>query len=42
LWQRLKESIDTVLRQATLAELIHDQSLLQAMAPAEPLPEGLA
>jgi Rrf2 family cysteine metabolism transcriptional repressor len=35
LWQRLKESIDTVLRQTTLAELIHDQSLLAAMAPAD-------
>jgi Rrf2 family cysteine metabolism transcriptional repressor len=34
LWQRLKESIDAVLRQTTLAELIHDQSLLAAMAPA--------
>src|SRR5579864_4656227 len=31
LWQRLKESIDAVLRQATLAELIHDQSLLVAL-----------
>ncbi len=37
LWQRLKESIDAVLRQATLAELIHDQSLLTAMAPAPAL-----
>jgi Rrf2 family transcriptional regulator, cysteine metabolism repressor len=34
LWQRLKESIDAVLRQTTLAELLHDQSLLAAMAPA--------
>jgi Rrf2 family transcriptional regulator, cysteine metabolism repressor len=39
LWMRLKESIDAVLRQTTLAELIHDQSLLEAMAPAEPHPE---
>jgi Rrf2 family cysteine metabolism transcriptional repressor len=35
LWQRLKESIDAVLRQTNLAELIHDQSLLAAMAPAD-------
>ncbi|HEY7926375.1 MAG: RrF2 family transcriptional regulator [Candidatus Dormibacteria bacterium] len=39
LWMRLKESIDSVLRQTTLAELIHDQSLLEAMAPAESHPE---
>jgi hypothetical protein len=37
---RLKESIDAVLRQTTLAELIHDQSLLEAMAPADPHPEA--
>ncbi len=36
LWQRLKESIDTILGQATLAELISDTSLLDAMTPAEP------
>jgi Rrf2 family protein len=39
LWQRLKESIDGVLRETTLAELIHDQSLLEAMAPADTHPE---
>jgi Rrf2 family cysteine metabolism transcriptional repressor len=39
LWQRLKESIDAVLRQTTLAELIHDHSLLAAMAPADTEPE---
>jgi Rrf2 family cysteine metabolism transcriptional repressor len=39
LWQRLKESIDSVLRQTTLAELIHDQSLLAAMAPADDISE---
>jgi Rrf2 family protein len=39
LWQRLKESIDAVLRQTSLAELIHDQSLLAAMAPADAHPE---
>jgi DNA-binding IscR family transcriptional regulator len=39
LWQRLKESIDAVLRQTNLAELIHDQSLLAAMAPADAHPE---
>ena len=33
LWQRLKESIDAVLGQATLAELIDDRSLLTAIAP---------
>ncbi len=42
LWQRLKESIDAVLRQTTLAELIHDQSLLTAMAPADERPGDLA
>ena len=40
LWQRLKDSIDTVLREATLAELIHDTSLLSAIAPAGDAPEG--
>ena len=35
LWQRLKESIDAVLRQTTLAELIEDRSLLLAMGPAD-------
>ena len=40
LWQRLKESIDAVLRQTTLAELLHDQSLLAAMAPADVHPES--
>jgi DNA-binding IscR family transcriptional regulator len=39
LWQRLKESIDAVLRQTNLAELIHDQSLLAAMAPADAYPQ---
>ncbi|MBJ7609844.1 MAG: RrF2 family transcriptional regulator [Candidatus Dormibacteraeota bacterium] len=39
LWMRLKESIDSVLRQTTLAELIHDHSLLEAMAPVDPHPE---
>jgi hypothetical protein len=29
-----------VLRQTTLAELIHDQSLLAAMAPSDPNPEA--
>ena len=39
LWQRLKESVDAVLRQTTLAELLHDQSLLSAMAPTDaPVP----
>ena len=38
LWMRLKESIDSVLRQTTLAELIHDHSLLLALAPADPHP----
>jgi Rrf2 family transcriptional regulator, cysteine metabolism repressor len=40
LWLRLKESIDAVLRQTTLAELIHDQSLLAAMAPSDLHPEA--
>ncbi|MBV8300434.1 MAG: Rrf2 family transcriptional regulator [Candidatus Dormibacteraeota bacterium] len=37
LWQRLKQSIDAVLSETTLADLIHDQSMLQTIAPA---PEG--
>jgi Rrf2 family cysteine metabolism transcriptional repressor len=41
LWQRLKESIDAVLRQTTLAELLHDQSLLTAMAPVDAHPENI-
>lgn len=35
LWQRLKDSIDGVLRQTTLAELIHDRSLLAAILPVD-------
>jgi len=34
LWQRLKESIDSVLSQTTLADLLNDQAMLQSMAPA--------
>ena len=39
LWMRLKQSIDLVLSQTTLAELVADQSLMESMAPAttEPL-----
>jgi Rrf2 family cysteine metabolism transcriptional repressor len=33
LWQRLKQSIELVLSDTSLAELIHDRSLLDAMAP---------
>ena len=33
LWQRLKTSIELVLRETSLDELIHDRSLLDAMAP---------
>ena len=33
LWMRLKESIDSVLSQTTLAEMIADQSLIDALAP---------
>jgi len=33
LWQRLKRSIDTVLSQTTLAELVADHSLIDSMAP---------
>jgi Rrf2 family protein len=36
LWLRLKHSIDAVLSQTTLAELVADQSLIDAMAPAPP------
>ncbi|MBV9525466.1 MAG: Rrf2 family transcriptional regulator [Candidatus Dormibacteraeota bacterium] len=35
LWQRLKRSIDAVLSQTTLAELIADHSLIGSMAPVE-------
>ena len=38
LWQRLKKSIDAVLSQTTLAELIVDHSLIDSMAPAEEAP----
>jgi DNA-binding IscR family transcriptional regulator len=31
---RLKQSIDAVLSQTTLAELVADQSLIDSMAPA--------
>jgi Rrf2 family cysteine metabolism transcriptional repressor len=34
LWMRLKQSIDAVLSQTTLAELVADQSLIDSMAPA--------
>jgi Rrf2 family protein len=33
LWQRLKRSIDAVLSQTTLAELVADHSLIDSMAP---------
>ena len=33
LWMRLKQSIDAVLSQTTLAELVADQSLIDSMAP---------
>ena len=35
LWQRLKKSIDAVLSQTTLAELIADHSLIDSMAPVK-------
>jgi Rrf2 family transcriptional regulator, cysteine metabolism repressor len=38
LWQRLKKSIDTVLSQTTLAELIVDHSLIDSMAPVAEAP----
>src|SRR4029077_310216 len=38
LWQRLKKSIDTVLSQTTLAELIVDHSLIDSMAPVAETP----
>ena len=34
LWQRLKTSIDMVLRTTSLAELVTDHSLVEALAPA--------
>ncbi len=34
LWQRLKQSIDAVLSQTTLAELVHDHTLIDSMVPA--------
>lgn len=39
LWQRLKRSIDSVLSQTTIAELVADQGLIDAMAP-EPAHAG--
>ena len=36
LWRRLKQSIDAVLSQTTLAELVADHSLIDSMAPADP------
>jgi Rrf2 family protein len=33
LWQRLKQSIDHVLSQTTLADMISDHSLIDSMAP---------
>jgi Rrf2 family protein len=33
LWQRLKVSIDSVLRSTTLAELVADRSLVEELAP---------
>jgi Rrf2 family protein len=38
LWMRLKQSIDAVLSQTTLAELVADQSLIDAIAPASAEP----
>jgi Rrf2 family transcriptional regulator, cysteine metabolism repressor len=35
LWQRLKESIDSVLSQTTLADLLNDQTMLRTIAPVE-------
>ena len=36
LWMRLKQSIDLVLSQTTLAEMVADQSLIDALAPSGP------
>jgi len=36
LWLRLKESIDTVLSQTTLADLLADHALIDSMAPGTP------
>jgi Rrf2 family protein len=33
LWKRLKESIDSVLNETTLADLLTDHAMLQSMAP---------
>jgi Rrf2 family cysteine metabolism transcriptional repressor len=38
LWVRLKRSIDAVLSQTTLAELVADHSLMDSMAPLEVVP----
>ncbi len=35
LWQRLKRSIDAVLSQTTLAELVTDHSLIDSIAPVD-------
>jgi DNA-binding IscR family transcriptional regulator len=41
LWQRLKQSIDSVLSATTLEELVADHSLVEAFAP-EPEPAAQA
>ena len=38
LWQKLKRSIDAVLSQTTIAELVADHTLIASMAPAGPEP----
>jgi Rrf2 family protein len=40
LWRRLKDSIDTVLSQTTLKELVADHVLVDSFAPPSPLPDG--
>jgi Rrf2 family protein len=35
LWQRLKQSIDAVLSETSLADLLNDQAMLDTIAPAE-------
>ena len=39
LWQKLKRSIDAVLSQTTIAELVADHALMESMAPVAGLQE---
>ena len=40
LWQRLKNSIDSVLSETSLADLVADHSLVHVLAPLDPVEAG--